>query len=183
MDKAIDEFISYLHNVKRTSNNTEMSYRRDLNKLYTFLTHRGIDDVAEIREEDLQDFVQELENQQFKAATISRHIASVKAFYHFLCKEHRVAEDLAERLHAPKVEKHIPEIMTVEEANSLLEQPTGDTPKGMRDKAMLELLYATGMRVSELIALKLSDVNQKLGYILCRDGSKDPTIPFRNQVQ
>ena len=183
MDKAIEEFISYLHNVKRTSNNTEMSYRRDLNKLRSFLAERRIEEVSAISEDDLLDYVRDLEEKQFKAATVSRHIASVKAFYHFLCKEKMVVEDLAEKLHAPKVEKRIPEILSVDEANSLLEQPVEDTPKGMRDKAMLELLYATGMRVSELIALKLSDVNQKLGYIVCRDGGKERTIPFGNQAK
>ena len=183
MDKAIEEFISYLHNVKRTSNNTEMSYRRDLNKLRAFLAERGIDEVSAISEKDLLDYVHDLEEKQFKAATVSRHIASVKAFYHFLCKEQMVVEDLAEKLHAPKVEKHMPEILSVDEANSLLEQPVEDTPKGMRDKAMLELLYATGIRVSELIALKLSDVNQMLGYIVCRDGSKERTIPFGSQAK
>lgn len=183
MDKAIEEFISYLHNVKRTSHNTEMSYRRDLNKLCSFLAERGIEEVSDISEEDLSDYVRDLEEKQFKAATVSRHIASVKAFYHFLCKEQMVVEDLAEKLHAPKVEKRIPEILSVDEAKSLLNQPVEDTPKGMRDKAMLELLYATGMRVSELIALKISDVNQMLGYIVCRDGNKERTIPFGNQAK
>ncbi len=183
MEKAIDRFISYLHNVKRTSNNTELSYRRDLNKLRSFLSLRGVEEVAEIREEDLRDFVQVLERKQFKAATISRHIASTKAFCHFLYQEQMVTVDLSEKLHAPKVEKHIPEIMTVKEADSLLEQPTVDTPKGMRDKAMLELLYATGIRVSELITLKLTDVNQRLGYIVCRDGNKERTIPFGTKAK
>ena len=169
MEQAIDAFIMYLHNIKKTSNNTEMSYRRDLNKLRAFLALRGIVNVADVREEDLQDFVSELEEQQFKAATVSRHIASIKAFYHFLCKEQMVEVDLAEKL--------------VEEAASLLDQPTGDTPKGMRDKAMLELLYATGIRVSELISLRLSDVNQKMGYIICRDGNKERMIPYGNQAK
>ncbi len=183
MEKVIDGFISYLHNIRRTSSNTELSYQRDLNKLRSYLALRGIEDVEQIREEDLLGFVRELERKQFKAATISRHIASVKAFYHYLYSKHMVTEDISEKLHAPKVEKHVPEIMTVSEADSLLEQPTVDTPKGMRDKAMLELLYATGIRVSELIALKLADVNQKLGYIVCRDGSRERTIPFGNQAK
>ena len=183
MEQAIDAFIIYLHNIKKTSYNTEMSYRRDLNKLRTFLALRNIENVDDICEEDLQDFVKELERQEFKAATVSRHIASIKAFYHFLCKEQMVETDLAEALHAPKVEKKLPEIMTVEEAVSLLDQPTSDTPKGMRDKAMLELLYATGIRVTELISLRLSDVNLKMGYIICRDGNKERMIPYGNQAK
>ena len=183
MEKAIDAFISYLHNVKKTSENTEMSYRRDLNKLRSFLDFRGVDEANGITEQDLYDFVKELEEKQFKAATVSRHIASIKAFYHFLCKEQLVKEDISVNLHPPKIEKHLPEIMSVEEASSLLEQPIADTPKGMRDKAMLELLYATGMRVTELISLKLSDVNHKMGYVVCRDGSKERIIPFGNQAK
>ena len=183
MEQAIDAFIIYLHNIKKTSNNTEMSYRRDLNKLRDFLALRGIDDVKDIDETDLRDFVSELEEKHFKAATVSRHIASIKAFYHFLCKEQMVETDLAEALHAPKVEKKLPEIMTVEEAVSSLDQPTSDTPKGMRDKAMLELLYATGIRVTELISLRLSDVNLKMGYIICRDGNKERMIPYGNQAK
>lgn len=182
MEKAIDAFISYLHNIKRTSENTELSYRRDLNKLRAFLAERGIEEVSAIREEELLLFVKELEK-QFKAATVSRHIASIKAFYHYLCKEQLVGEDVAQSLHAPKIEKKLPEIMTMDEAASLLDQPAGDTPKELRDKAMLELLYATGIRVTELITLKLSDINLKLGYIVCQDGSRERMIPFGNKAK
>ena len=183
MEKAVDAFIGYLHNVKKTSENTVMSYRRDLNKLCSFLVSRNITAVGTVCEEDLHDFVQELEDKQFKAATISRNIASIKAFYHYLCKEQLVKDDITESLHAPKIEKKLPEIMTVEEAENLLEQPGTDTPKGLRDKAMLELLYATGMRVTELITLKLSDVNQRMGYIVCRDGNKERMIPYGSQAR
>ena len=183
MEKAIDQFIIYLHNVKKTSDNTEMSYRRDLNKLCSFLVLRGITEVGKVHENDLRDFVKDLERQHFKAATVSRNVASVRAFYHYLYQEKLVSADVSEQLHAPKVVKKLPEIMTVEEAESLLEHPVGDTPKGLRDKAMLELLYATGMRVTELITLKLSDVNQKMGYIICRDGSKERMIPYGSQAK
>ena len=89
-----------------------------------------------------------------------------------------MAEDLSEQLKAPKIEKKVPEIMSPEEVIRLLEQPTGDTPKEIRDKAMLELLYATGIRVTELIALRISDVNMQLGVILCGDRTKERIIPF-----
>lgn len=183
MEQAIDAFVVYLHNIKKTSDNTEMSYRRDLSKLCAFLKLRGIEKVEEIRRDDLCDFVQELEEKQLKAATVSRHIASVKAFCHYLCKEELVTSDLSEGLRAPKVEKHLPEIISVKEADTLLEQPTADTPKGMRDKAMLELLYATGIRVTELISLKLADLNLRMSYIICRDGSKERLVPFGEQAR
>jgi integrase/recombinase XerD len=114
----------------------------------------------------------------FAAATISRNVASIKAFVHYLCKEGIIEENIAEGLKAPKIEKKMPEILTPEEVIWLLEQPKGDTPKELRDKAMLELLYATGIRVTELITLKVSDVNMQMGYIICRDGSKERVIPF-----
>ncbi len=160
-----------------------MSYHRDLNKLCSFLALRSIDKVDRISGEDLLAFVELLESQQLKAATVSRHIASVKAFFHYLCEEGLVEEDIAQVLHAPKVEKQLPEIMTVEETERLLDQPVGDTPKGLRDKAMLELLYATGMRVTELISLKLTDINQRTGYVICRDGSRERIIPFGSQAK
>ena len=87
-------------------------------------------------------------------------------------------EDISEDLKAPKIEKKMPEILTTDEVNRLLDQPKGNTPKDIRDRAMLELLYATGIRVSELIGLKVSDVNLQIGYIICRDARKERVVPF-----
>lgn len=178
MEQRIEEFISYLHNVKNTSNNTEMSYRRDLKKAAAFFAGRKIASVNEIREDDLHAYVQHMNDEQFSAATISRNIASLKAFYHYLYQEKLVSEDYAEKLHAPKIEKHVPEIMTTEEVVRLLDQPSGDTPKEIRDKAMLELLYATGIRVSELITLTLEDINLSQDFIICKDRNKERVIPY-----
>ena len=178
MEKEITTFITYLHNVKGTSKNTEMSYKRDLDKVRHFMAERGICEVSAVSSQDLGDYVKYLEDNKFAAATVSRNIASLKAFYHFMLQEGCVAEDLSEQLKAPKIEKKVPEIMSPEEVIRLLEQPTGDTPKEIRDKAMLELLYATGIRVTELITLRISDVNMQLGVILCRDRTKERIIPF-----
>lgn len=178
MEREINNFISYLHNIKKTSNNTELSYKRDLAKLRQYLEEKGITEVSQITEEMLNSYIVYLEENQFAAATISRNVASIKAFYHYLCKEGIVQKDISGGLKAPKIEKKMPEILTPEEVIWLLEQPKGDTPKEIRDKAMLELLYATGIRVTELITLKVSDVNMQMGYIICRDGSKERVIPF-----
>ena len=183
MGNHIDAFILYLHNMKNTSDNTEMSYRRDLFKVQVFMENRGIGDVKEITSDDLKAYVDSMEEQKFAAATISRNIASLKAFYHYLVKEEIVSLDIAEDLKAPKIEKKIPEILTMDEVNRLLNQPKGDSPKEIRDKAMLELLYATGIRVSELISLKVSDVNLKMGYILCKDSNKERIIPFGREAK
>lgn len=183
MGNHIDAFILYLHNMKKTSENTEMSYRRDLYKVQVFMENRGIGDVNDITKNDLNAYVESMEAQKFAAATISRNIASLKAFFHYLVKEEIVTEDIAEELKAPKIEKKIPEILTMDEVIRLLDQPKGDSPKEIRDKAMLELLYATGIRVSELISLKVSDVNLKMGYILCRDANKERIIPFGKEAK
>lgn len=178
MEKEISAFIAYLHNVKNTSGNTEMSYRRDLEKVLHFMASRGIQEVKDVTAQDLIDYVKYLEDNKFAAATVSRNIASLKAFYHYMVQEGMVEEDISDRLKAPKIEKKAPEIMTPDEVVRLLDQPSGDSPKEIRDKAMLELLYATGIRVTELITLSLSDVNMQMNFILCRDRNKERIIPF-----
>ncbi len=178
MEKEINAFIVYLHNVKNTSNNTEMSYKRDLEKVQHFMASRGKTDVASVSAQDLGDYVKYLEDNHFAAATVSRNVASLKAFYHFMKAEGIVAEDISEQLKAPKIEKKIPEIMTTDEVVRLLEQPSGNSLKEIRDKAMLELLYATGIRVTELITLKITDLNMQMNFILCRDRNKERVIPF-----
>ena len=178
MQREIEKFISYLHNIKKTSINTELSYKRDLGKLRQYLEEKGITDTDSVTSEVLGSYIVYLRENHFAAATISRNVASIKAFFHYLSKEGSVAADISEGLKAPKIEKKMPEILTPDEVIWLLEQPKGDTPKEIRDKAMLELLYATGIRVTELITLKISDVNMQMGFIMCRDGSRERVIPF-----
>lgn len=183
MNEEITSFINYLHNVKSTSRNTELSYQRDLLKFEKFLHEINVFEISNITEEILVSYVHNLEENNFATATISRSVASIKAFFHYLLKENLIKEDIAEALHAPKIEKKTPEIMTMEEVSSLLDQPNGNTPKDIRDKAMLELLYATGIRVSELISLKVEDVNLKMGFIVCKDKKKERLIPFGNKAK
>lgn len=183
MEYVIREFISYLHNVKKTSENTELSYKRDLAKLCAFLEGQGIDDFTKATATELNAYVLDLEKKQFKPATVSRNIASIKALYTFLLKEKRIDTDVSEQLKAPKIEKKAPEIMTMKEVVKLLEQPSGKSAKEIRDKAMLELLYATGIRVSELISLRLSEVNMQMGFIQCKDANKERVIPFGNKAR
>lgn len=183
MERYIDSFIANLHNVKKTSLNTEMSYRRDLEKVSRFLAARDVLDVTAIKEKDLEDYVEDLKKQQFKSATISRNIASIKAFIHFLVQENVIEKDVSATLKAPKLEKHLPTIMSSTDVVKLLEQPSGDSPKEIRDRAMLELLYATGIRVSELISLKLQDINLPMSFMVCKDRDKERVIPFGNAAK
>lgn len=183
MRNETEAFITYLHNVKKMSKNTELSYRRDLLKVISFFEEQGIKSFSDVTATNLNSYVLYLEKNNFSAATISRNIACIKTFYHYLYKEGKVKEDVSDVLRAPKVEKKIPEIMTTAEVVRLLEQPKGNSPKEIRDKAMLELLYATGIRVSELISLNLADVNMQMGYIVCHDSNKERIIPFGHEAK
>lgn len=179
MENEIQNFISYLHNTKKTSGNTEVSYERDLRKMMRYFEgEQKITEVAQVTETNLNSYMLYLERRHFAASTVSRSVASMRAFFQYLYREHKIPSDPAEHLKPPKVEKKMPEILTVAEVDLLMAQPPGNTPKGLRDKAMLELLYATGIRVSELIHLRLEDVNMSMGYIVCRDGEKERIIPF-----
>lgn len=182
MEREVQEYISYLHNVKHTSNNTEMSYKRDLLKVCYFMQERGITSAVAVKEQDLKAYIHALEEQKLAAATVSRNIASIKAFFLYLFSEGKIQNDPALCLKAPKIEKKMPEILTMGEVSALLEQANGDSPKEIRDKAMLELLYATGIRVTELISLKVSDVNLPMHFIMCRDPHKERMIPFGTQA-
>lgn len=183
MEREIDAFIAYLHNVKKMSLNTELSYRRDLVKFINYLTAQGIKGFKDITATNLNSYILYLEKNNFSAATVSRSIACIKTFYHYLFKEGKVEKDVSDTLKAPKVEKKVPQIMTPKEVVRLLDGPKGDSLKDIRDKAMLELLYATGIRVTELITLKLEDVNLQMSYIICRDSSKERVIPFGHEAK
>ncbi len=183
MKKDVQEFISYLHNVKKTSNNTELSYKRDLAKVCLFMEQRGIMSVSAVKAEDLDEYIKDLKSQKFAAATVSRNIASIKAFFQYMLQQGKVSADASQNLKAPKIEKKVPEILSMDEVAALLEQASGDSPKEIRDKAMLELLYATGIRVTELITLKISDVNLSMSFIMCKDSHKERMIPFGNKAK
>ena len=178
MKCEIQEFIEHLHNTRGTSKNTEVSYERDLKKLERFLTEEKIESVEQVNATLLNSYVMYMERKNFAASSISRSIASIRAFFHFLCQTRSWKENPAEHLKAPKIEKKMPGILTIDEVDLLLKQPRENTAKGIRDRAMLELLYATGIRVSELISLTLKDINLKLGYITCSSGEKERVIPF-----
>lgn len=183
MREAIQGFITYLHNVKKKSLNTELSYKRDLGKMADYFEGRGVTDLNDITQELLDDYVDSLNKNGFKAATVSRSVASAKAFFHYCLNEGLIRKDPSGILKAPKIEKKMPEVLTMDEVTKLLEQPKGDSPKEIRDKAMLELLYATGIRVTELMNLNIEDVNMQMCYINCRTGSKERVIPFGKEAK
>ncbi len=174
----IEEFVDYLKNMKKLSENTVVSYRRDLMQLFAYLEQQNIRDISRVTKTCLNSYLLYLEKEGKASATISRMLASIKTYYRYELMMDKIVRDPAELLKAPRVEKKPPTILTVEEVDRLLMQPTGRTAKEIRDKAMLELLYATGIRVSELICLKLTDVNLSVGFVTCHDGSRQRMIPF-----
>lgn len=178
MEREINAFISYMHEQRQTSGNTEAAYARDLRKLMEYVQQQGVESFTQVSPEHLHAYVMELEAQGRKAATISRFIASAKAFFTWEVSQGLRPDHPAKGLKAPKIEKKPPEILSEEEIIRLLDQPSSHAPKELRDKAMMELLYATGIRVSELISLELDDVNLQLEYVTCRDEHKERTVPF-----
>ncbi|MBE5966373.1 MAG: site-specific tyrosine recombinase XerD [Lachnospiraceae bacterium] len=177
MERSIYEFVTYLREVKEASPNTIQAYQNDLKKLQLYLEKQDITTVTKISETGLNSYVLNLEKEGFSPASVSRNISSIKAFFLYLIKQGKIHKDPSERLKPPKVRRIAPEIMDVDEMELLLRQPDRKTPKGIRDRAMLELLYATGIKVTELITLKLSDINLKMKYITC-EGKNERNIPF-----
>ena len=174
----IANFVEYLKDVKKTSRNTQVSYQRDLLQLCEYLEGQGIYEVSKVTRTSLNSYILYLEREGKATTTISRVLASIKAFFHYEFSMGNIKRDPAELLKAPKIEKKAPVILTVEEIEALMAQPCGRNAKEIRDKAMLELLYATGIRVSELVHLKLEDVNLNVGFITCRDQQKERMVPF-----
>lgn len=178
METYIAGFVKYLTEIKKSSKNTILSYQRDLHKFFAYLEDARIKDIKKVNNTSLNSYVLLMEKENFAASTVSRNIATLKAFFNYLFKQGIITEDPAERLKAPKIEKKMPGILTVEEVTLLLSQPSGSSNKEIRDKAMLELLYATGIRVSELISLTMDDINMTSGYIRVNEGSRERIIPF-----
>lgn len=183
MNSQLQDFLAYMIDIKRASANTIASYRNDLTKLVRHLEQQNINDVAKISETSINSYVLSLEREGMSPATVSRNIASIKAFVFYLIKKGKLHEDPSERIKPPKVEKKLPHTLTMEQIDGLLEQPDKNSKKGIRDKAMLELLYATGLRVSELISVHYEDINLKNKYIKCYSSNKERIIPFGNKAK
>lgn len=178
MEGYIRKFTVYLSEKKGASYNTQISYERDLRKFAEYLEGQGITNINDISETNLNSYILYLEGCGKAPATVSRCIASLKCFFEYCRKQEMISADPAEGLRPPKVEKRFPQILTVDEMERLMEAPDLNSDKGIRDRAMLELLYATGIRVSELLALKKEDVNLTMEYVICHEKARDRIVPF-----
>ena len=174
----LQEFGKYLQEEKHVSKNTYSSYMRDVTQLEAYLEAYGPAEFVEVQEADMDRYTDWMRTNGKSPATISRGLASIKCFYGHLVLQGYMQENPAIHVKLDKAVRRLPEILTSEEVERLLEQPDCRDMKGYRDKAMLELLYATGIRVSELIALDVSDLNLAAEFIRCRSRDKARIIPL-----
>ena len=178
MEKQLKQFYKFLENEKKVSDNTLQSYKRDLQQFEDYVISKKLK-YNKINEKDIKDYLTYLiEEENKKPSTISRMIASIRSFYQYELKNKKISLDPTEKIQSPKIEKKAPCILTSEEVELLLEQPGNADLKGIRDKAMLEFAYATGMRVTEIISLNVEDVNLEQEIVSCKNGSKQRNIPL-----
>lgn len=179
MDGYVSEFIHYLAEERGLAQNTLESYGRDLRQYKTYLQSNHRDLLNDSNHDTILTYLDSLQSKGRAKSTISRNLAAIKSFYQYLVRQRYLEKDPAATMESPKLEKKLPKILTVQEVEELLKQPNITVPGGLRDKAMLELLYATGIRVSELINLNISDANLDMGYIKCAGkGTRDRIVPL-----
>ena len=175
---SISAYENYLLNIKHASTNTVSSYMRDLRQFHTYMQEHEEQSVEQCDREGICRYTQHLTNSGKSAATVARCVASLKSFYAYCLSEGIVSENPVHEIPTQKAEKKLPQILTGREVELLLEQPKCVDLKGFRDKAMLEMLYATGMRVSEMIALDVADVSLAGSFIKCEGNGKFRIIPL-----
>lgn len=178
MEEDIEAYIAYLRDSRQASRNTVMSYTYDLNRFCAYMKENGKTDVREIISTNLTSYVLYLERIGLSPATISRSVASIRAFFLYLLRRGRIKEDPCEQLRSPRIEKRSRDSLSMKEMDRLLTAPSPDTPKGMRDRAILALIYETGIQIAQLNELGLNDVNLNLDYICCHEEEQDRVIPF-----
>jgi len=178
MEILVQKFVNFLERDKRLSLNTLQSYRRDVEQYLTYLRGINLQNIANSNKTTVIAYLLYLQKMGRATSTISRNLASIRSFYQYLAKNRIIDNDPTSDLESPKVEKKIPEILSTEEVELLLDQPQCVDLKGYRDKAMLELLYATGIRVTELIQLNIQDINLEMSYINCNKSSRERVIPI-----
>ena len=177
MEKYIKQFLDFLQNEKKLSNNTLQSYNRDINQYMNYLNKNRIN-YLKIDNEQINEYLNYLQEIGKKSSTVSRNLASIRSFYQYLIRIKKIKKDPTENIQSPKVEKRVPSVLTSKEIELLLSQPKDVDLKGTRDKAMLEVAYATGMRVTEIISLNIEDVNLEESFVVCKNGTKQRNIPL-----
>ncbi len=173
----VDNFLDFLQKDKKLSDNTLQSYNRDIKLYCNYLDAHNMDAVK-ANEEELNTYLDSLKENGKAVSTVSRNLASLRSFYQYLHRTKVISDDPTLNLESPKIERKLPKVLSSEQVELLLEQPKCVDLKGYRDKAMLELVYATGIRVTELISLNMSDIDLENGYIKCVGKNKERVIPI-----
>lgn len=175
----IHAYENYLSKVKQASNNTVSSYMRDIRQFSEWLQSSGDTDILSVTQLNISVYLAFLQAQGKSGATVSRVLASLKNFYAYLVSTGFLeTSPVSSDIHVDRGEKKLPQILTGKEVETLLAQPSTSDAKGLRDKAMLEVMYATGIRVTELIDLNVEDVNLELGILKCGSAKKNRSIPL-----
>ena len=179
MDTSIHVFLSYLRVEKGLSQNTILAYGRDLKRFAVFLATRRKNNVEAVDREDVVDFLSHLYKQKLDSRSVSRYLVSLRSFFKYALTEELVRKDPTENLESPKIRQSLPSYLRKEEVERLLSAPSPNTPVGLRDRAMLEVLYSTGLRVSELLNLRISDLDMRMGCVRCiGKGDKERLVPI-----
>ena len=173
-----DRFIEFLKETKKSSQNTLLAYVRDIDKFYNYARLVGIKEFAHISKETVEEYKRYLGTSGLSAPSVSRALSALRGLLQYLVSLGNIDSNPAKEIHNDKTRKTPPSILTNKEIETLLSQPNGKDAKSLRDKAMLELLYATGIKVSELIDLDLSDINLQLSIVRCVKGDKERVIPL-----
>jgi integrase/recombinase XerD len=180
---ARDEFIRYLQVERRLSPASLDAYGRDIERYLRFLASRDISSPERISPDMVTGHLMRLRQHGLAASSVARHLSAIRSFHHFLVMEDRSSTDPTEYLNAPRQWKRLPDVLHQNEIEKLMAQPDTSTPAGIRDRAMLELMYAAGLRVSELLSLKLSDLLLELKYIrVMGKGQKERVVPVGDQA-
>lgn len=179
MSELIDTFLNYLSVERGLSNNTIISYREDLNAYMDFMNSRHIDALSKITKNDITNFMLVQKDRGISANSISRRLAAIRMFHRFLARERILKSDPTNLIDSPKLWRRIPDTLSLNEIDALISQPDIRDKGGIRDKAVLETLYATGMRVSEAANLKIDNINLDIGFLRCLGkGNKERVIPL-----
>lgn len=183
MRRQIDEFTEYLKDVKKTSENTLISYKRDLLRMADYMSENGISDVADITVDKLTSYAASLREEHFAASSITRHYTSIKTFFRYLVENGNINDDPSGTLKAPKIEKSEPRILSTVEIEELFSQKFKDDAKGKRDRAILELLYATGLKSSEITDLRLENIDLSISCLRLGDENGSRLIPYGRKAK
>jgi len=179
MKSDLADFINYLTVEKGLADNTLKSYAADLNDFLLFLQKKGVNSWEEVNGEVILIYLAKLRKNKVASATLSRRISSLRSFFQFLTAEKRININPVANLKTPKTEKKLPQVLSLQEIDILLSQPDLSKPQGLRDKAILEVLYSTGLRISELTLLNLDSINLEDGYLRCfGKGSRERILPL-----